>query len=163
MIELFKAFTDFKIQDATTSRTQWLINGLGLECRCLRGKSKVKISIWMQDNAAAKRYLSVWFFHISFAGRAKASFKKVHEMLCLCLIEEIIDEVFVLLYEAYRPSNLPFPHSADFWVEKRNIPLLLDALRMPPVFQCHNGTICDVAEGLCIRWLHSHMSKTLLN
>ena len=42
-----------------------------------------------------------------------APFTKVHEMLCLCLIEEIIDEEeFVLLYEVYRPSNLPFPHSA---------------------------------------------------
>ena len=41
-----------------------------------------------------------------------ASFKKVHEMLCLCLIEEIIvEEEFVLFYEAYRPSDLPFPHS----------------------------------------------------
>ena len=31
-------------------------------------------------------------------------------MLCLCLIEEIIvEEEFVLLYEAYRLSNLPFP------------------------------------------------------
>ena len=86
-----------------------------------------------------------------------AAFKKVHEMLCLCLIEEIIvEEDFVLLYEAYRPSNLPFPHSAyeklslankdpaeceaDFRVE-RGIPLLLDALRVPPVFQCRNGTI----------------------
>ena len=76
-----------------------------------------------------------------------ASFKKVHEMLCLCLIEEIIvKEEFVLLYKAYRPNNLPFPHSAyeklslvnkdpaeckaDFWVEKRDIPLLLDALRV---------------------------------
>ena len=40
-----------------------------------------------------------------------ASFKKVHELLCLCVIEEIIDEEeFVLLYEAYRPSNRPFPH-----------------------------------------------------
>ena len=39
---------------------------------------------------------------------------KVHEMLCLFLIEEIIDEEeFVLLYEAYRLSNLPFPHSAN--------------------------------------------------
>ena len=72
-----------------------------------------------------------------------ASLKKVHEMLCLCLIEEIIDEEeFVLLYEAYRPSNLPFPHSAnaqfsivnkdpaegkaDFRVEKRYTPLLFD-------------------------------------
>ena len=75
-----------------------------------------------------------------------ASFKKVQE------IEEIIDdkifsfslvddEEFVLLYEAYKPSNLPFPHSAcekfslankapaenkaDFRVEKTDIPLLL--------------------------------------
>ena len=75
-----------------------------------------------------------------------ASFKKIQE------IEEIIDdkifsfslvddEEFVLLYEAYKPSNLPFPHSAyekfslankapaenkaDFRVEKTDIPLLL--------------------------------------
>ena len=84
-----------------------------------------------------------------------ASFKKVQEMLCLCLIEEIMDEEeFVLLYEAYRPSTLPFPHSdyqkffiankdpteckADFRV--KDIPLLLYALRVPPVFQCRNGS-----------------------
>ena len=43
-----------------------------------------------------------------------ASFKKIHEILCLCLIEEIIEEEeFVLLYEAYRPSNLRSPHSAN--------------------------------------------------
>ena len=94
-------------------------------------------------------------------------FKIVQKVLCLCLMEEIIDEEeFVLLYEAYRPSNLPFPHSAyekfslankdpaeckaDFRVEKRDIPLLLDALRVPPVFQCRNGTICDGVQGLCI-------------
>ena len=94
------------------------------------------------------------------------------------LIEEITDEEeFVLLYEAYRPSNLP--HSAhenfslankdpaeckaDFRAEKRNIPLLLDAFRVPPVSQCRNGTICDGVEGLCMGWLHGHISKTLLN
>ena len=100
---------------------------------------------------------------------AMASFKKAHEMLCLCPIVEIIDkEEFDLLYEAYRPSNLPFPHSAyekfslaiankdpaeckgDFRVKKRDIPLLLDALRVPPVFQCRNGIICDGVEELCI-------------
>lgn len=86
--------------------------GLELERRRLHGKSKVKIPVAMQDDAAAKRSLSVWFFGNSFAEIAMASFKKVQEMLCLCLIEEIIDEEeFVLLYEAYRPSNLPFPHS----------------------------------------------------
>ena len=108
-----------------------------------------------------------------------ALFKKVYEMFCLCLIEGIIDEEeFVLLYEAYRLSNLPFPHSAykkfslankdpaeckaDFRVE-RGTPLLLDALRVPPVLLCHNGTICNRVEGLCIGWLHGHMSKTSLN
>ena len=72
-----------------------------------------------------------------------ASFKKVQEMLCLCLIEEITgEEEFVLLSEVNRPSNLPFPHSAyekfslankdpaeckaDFQVEKRDIPLLIE-------------------------------------
>ena len=75
-----------------------------------------------------------------------ALFKEVHEMLCVCVIKEIIDEEeFVLLYEAYRPSNLPFPHSAhekfsfankepaeckaDFRVEKRDIPLLFDVFK----------------------------------
>ena len=74
-----------------------------------------------------------------------ASFKKVQEMLCLCLREEII-EVFGLLYEVCGPSNLPFPHSAykkfslankdpaeckaDFRVKKRDIPLVLNALRV---------------------------------
>ena len=38
---------DFKIQDATASRTRWLINGLELERRRLRGKSKVKIPVWI--------------------------------------------------------------------------------------------------------------------
>ena len=109
-----------------------------------------------------------------------ASFKKVHEMLCLCLIEEIIDEEeFVKLYEVYGPSDLPFPDSAyekfslahkdpaeckaDFRVEKRDIPLLLVALRVPSPFQCRNGTIFDGVEGLCIEWLHCHMLKTLRN
>ena len=72
-----------------------------------------------------------------------ASLKKVHEMLCLYLIEEIMDEEeFVLLCKAYRPSTLPFRHptnakfflvskdpaegKADFRVEKRDIPLLFD-------------------------------------
>ena len=59
----------------------------------------------MQDDAAAKRSLS----GISFAEIAMASLKKVHEMLCLCLIEEIIDEErFVLLYEASDTGRVIF-------------------------------------------------------
>ena len=77
--------------------------GLGLERRRLRGKNKVKIPSSMQDDTAAKRSLSVPFLGASFTEIAMASFKKVQEMLCLCLIEEIIDEEeSVLLCEAYR-------------------------------------------------------------
>ena len=56
----------------------------------------------MQDDAAAKRSLSVWFVGIFFfAEITKALFEKVQEMLCLCLREEIIgEEEFVLLYES---------------------------------------------------------------
>jgi len=85
-----------------------------------------------------------------------ASLKKVQE------IEEIIDdEEFVLLYEAYRPSNLPFPHikfslankdpaeyKADFRVKMRDISLPLDALRVPPVFQCRSGTITELKKSI---------------
>ena len=74
-----------------------------------------------------------------------ASFKKVQEMLCLCLIEEITgEEEFFPLSEVNRPSNLPFLHSAyekfslanedpdeckvDSRVEKRDIPLLIEKM-----------------------------------
>ena len=62
---------DFKIRDATASRTRWLISGLGLERRRLSGKSKIRIPVW-QDDATAKRSVSVWFFGISFAEIAMA-------------------------------------------------------------------------------------------
>ena len=89
-----------------------------------------------------------------------ASFKKVQE------IEDIIDdEESVLLYEPYKPSNLPFPHTAqnekfslankdpaeykaDFRVVKTGIPLLLDALRVPPVFLCRSGTITELKKSI---------------
>ena len=96
-----------------------------------------------------------------------ASFEKIQELLLPCLVEEIIDdEEFSVLYEAYTPQNLPFQHSAyekfslknknsaeckaDFHVDKRDIALLVEALRVPPIFKCTNGTICDGTEGLCI-------------
>ena len=88
-------------------------------------------------------------------------------MLLLSVEEDIIDEEeFVLLYEAYRPQNLSFPHlayekfsledkdaaecKADFRFEKRDILLLVEALGVPPIFICQNGTICDGYEALCI-------------
>ena len=77
------------------------------------------------------------------------SFKEVQEMLLVCLEEELIDdEEFILLYESYKPQNPPFPHSsyaefslvhkdpteckAYFRLEKRDVPLVVDTLRVPP-------------------------------
>ena len=87
-----------------------------------------------------------------------ASFKKAQEMLLMCLEEETIDdEEFALLYEEYTPRNPPFTYSsydnfsfvnkdpaeckADFRVEKGDLPLLVEALRVPPIFKCVNGTL----------------------
>ena len=94
------------------------------------------------------------------------SFKTVQEALLRCLEEELIeDDEFAVLYEEYTPQNLPFRHrdyekfslqnkdaaecKADFTFEKRDIPSLVDVLQMPDTFKCPNGTVCDVAEGLC--------------
>ena len=95
------------------------------------------------------------------------SFKKGQEILLLCLEEEIIDkEEFILLYEEYTLQNSSIPHTAYenfslvnndpaeckvyFRVEKADIPLLVEALRVPPIFKCYKGIICDGTENLCI-------------
>ena len=68
-----------------------------------------------------------------------ASFKKAHEMLCLCPIVEIIDkEEFVLLYEAYSPSNLPFPHSAYEKLSLAN----KDQLNLKPISEWKGVFLC---------------------
>ena len=76
-----------------------------------------------------------------------SSFKEVQEALLFALEEELIDdEEFAVLYEEYKPKNLPFCHSdyeefslenkdpaeckADFRFEKRDIPCLVDALQI---------------------------------
>ena len=96
-----------------------------------------------------------------------ASFQKIQELLLPCLEEEIIhDEEFSVFSKAYAPQNLPFQHSAyekfclenknsaeckaDFRVDKRDITLLIEALRVPLICKCSNETICDGTEGLCI-------------
>lgn len=71
-------------------------------------------------------------------------------MLPLCLEEEIIDdEEFISLHEAYMPQNSSLPHSsygsvvnkdpteckADFRVDKVDIAILVEALRVPPIFK----------------------------
>ena len=81
--------------------------------------------------------------------------------------EEIIDkDEFILLYEEYTLQISPIPHTAYenfslvnndpaeckvyFRVEKADIPLLVEALQVPPIFKCYNGIICDGTETLGI-------------
>ena len=59
------------------------------------------------------------------------SFKKIQEMFCLCLIEEITGEgEFVLLSQAkFSLANKdPAECKADFRVEKRDIPSLIEKI-----------------------------------
>ena len=39
---------------------------------------------------------------------------------------------------------------AEFQVHKRDIPLLADALQIPPTFRCRQRSVCEGIEGLCI-------------
>ena len=96
-----------------------------------------------------------------------ASFKKIQELLLPCLEQEILDDKeFSVLYEAYAPANLPFQPTAyekfslknknsaeckaDFYVDKRDIALLVEVLGVPLILKCCNGTISDGSEGLYV-------------
>ena len=96
------------------------------------------------------------------------SFKKFRDLLVLLYGDEIIsDEEFLLLYDSFISKNPDFPHEnyqrfdldsmnsaeckAEFHVEKHDLPRLVAALQLPPVFKCEQRSICDDMEGLCIR------------
>ena len=94
-----------------------------------------------------------------------ASFQKIQKLLLPCLKGEIIDdEEFSVFYEAYAPQNLPFQHSAnekfslenkdsaeckaDFRVDKRDIALLIEALRVLLIFKCSNELCSNELSGM---------------
>ena len=95
------------------------------------------------------------------------SVKEFRDLLVLLYGYEIIsDEEFLLLYDSYISENPDFPHEnyqrfdldstnsaeckAEFRVEKHDLPRLVEALQLPPVFKCEQRSICDDMEGLCI-------------
>ena len=95
------------------------------------------------------------------------SFKEFRDLLVLLYGDEIIsDEEFLLLYDSFISNNPDFPHEnyqrfdldsmnsaegkAEFRVEKHDLPRLVVALQLPPVFKCDQRSICDDMEGLCI-------------
>jgi len=76
------------------------------------------------------------------------------------------DTEFLLLCEESKSDNLDFPCqecpsfslldknravcSANLRVEKYQITRLADALQIPVVFKCDQGTVCNSTERLCI-------------
>lgn len=95
------------------------------------------------------------------------SFHTVRELLLLGFEEGLLnDEEFILLYDLNTSKNLPYPYwdyqtfsldekdenecKTEFRVEKKDIPLLAETMRIPEVFKCPQGTICNGIEGLCM-------------
>ena len=95
------------------------------------------------------------------------SFKEFRELLILLYADNIVsDEEFLLLYDTFSSKNPDFPYGnyerfdldsmnsaeckAEFRVEKQDLPRLVAALQLPPVFKCEQRSICDNIEGLCM-------------
>ena len=153
---------DFKIQDVTVFTTRWPGKNLERGRFCKRGKFKLRFATrWGQY-----QYINPYE---GFDGETKNGFLPKNSRITVTLLggrNYRRRKEFSVFYEAYAPQNLPFQHSAyekfslenknsaeckaDFRVDKRDITLLVEALRVPPIFKCSNGTICDGTEGLCI-------------
>ena len=93
------------------------------------------------------------------------SYRKIREMLLLAYDGKIIsDKEFLVLWESCRCKNPDFPHIpyakldlenideteslAEFRAQKRDIPVLANALQLPMNIRCPQRTICDRIEGL---------------
>lgn len=95
------------------------------------------------------------------------NYRETRELLTIShAFGDIDDDEFITLYEAYSSKNLDFPYKsyprfeledldeaecvAEFRFQKKDIPILSQALRVPEVFRCRQGTVCSGLEGLCI-------------
>ena len=93
--------------------------------------------------------------------------KELRELIVLYYDMKVLNDAeFLLLYDLYSPQNLDlpcdlYPHFdlqnltedecvAEFRFRKTDIPRLSQALRIPDVIICHQGTICEGTEGLCM-------------
>ena len=98
---------------------------------------------------------------------AMASFESVHNLPCLGFDHGLLDEEeFLVMYEAYSSENPTYPYKdysrfnfklkddvkckTEFRVEKKDIPELVHALRIPESVECYQGAICEAEEALCI-------------
>lgn len=96
-----------------------------------------------------------------------SSFEATREALLLAFDDGSIDEEeFLLLYEEHTSKNPTFGYEdyerfdlntidpamckADFRVEKNDLNMLKDALQIPDTIVCHQRSVCDGIEGLCM-------------
>ena len=96
-----------------------------------------------------------------------ASFRDIRNLLVESFDDDDISEdEFLLLYDANTSKNPDFPYDcygsfdlnemddseclAEFRFHKNDVPVLLEALQLPQSFTCHQRTICDGIEALCI-------------
>ena len=96
-----------------------------------------------------------------------ASFKDTRDFILLSYDMGLINDVdFLLLYPMYISQNLELPYNfyppfniedlnedeclAEFRFKKADIPVLAEALQIPDVIRCNQGTVCDGVEGHCM-------------
>ena len=101
-------------------------------------------------------------FHVDMS-----SLKDARDMALICHIQGLItDEELLLLLEENTSRNPDFSYDAydrfdlenmeeaecksEFRVEKRDIPLLAEALGLPDTFTCPQRSVADGIEGLCM-------------
>ena len=96
-----------------------------------------------------------------------ASFRDIRNLLVESFDDDNISEdEFLLLYDANTSKNPDFLYAcyesfdlnemddseclAEFRFHKIDVPVLLEVLQIPHSFTCHQGTVCDGIEALCI-------------
>ena len=107
----------------------------------------------------------------SFLDTEMASLKTTRDALFIGHASGFItDAEFLLLRQQNSSDNLDFPYDnyprfslqdqseadckANFRLEKHHVGRLVDALQIPAIFKCDQGTICEGLEGLCIFLKH---------
>lgn len=105
--------------------------------------------------------------NVNFCTLKMASFKDTRDFILLSYDMGLINDVdFLLLYPMYISQNLELPYNfyppfniedlnedeclAEFRFKKADIPVLAEALQIPDVIRCNQGTVCDGVEGLCM-------------
>ena len=121
----------------------------------------------MKTAAATSSSLLLCSSFFDFFCLGMATFEEFRLLLLLYHDAKLIgDEEFVLLYDMFPSKNPSFPYheyagfdldnmseadcKADFRFEKKDLPVLAEALQIPPSFKLNQGSIVDGMEGLCM-------------